>query len=49
MHNKDVDDIKKQIKDYLKGVDNNVFPNKLKNNVSIFLCGSTGWGNKRRI
>ena len=46
MENKHVDELKEQIKNYLRGVDGNVFPNKLKDRVSIFLSGSTGWGIK---
>ena len=46
MENKHVDELKEQIKNYLRGVNENVFPNKLKDRASIFLSGSTGWGIK---
>lgn len=44
MDKKLVEETKESIKEYIQDVSGEVFPNKLKNRVSIFLSGSTGWG-----
>ena len=46
MKNQYVEELKEKIKDYIKEIDDNIFPNKLKDKVSVFLSGSTGWGIK---
>lgn len=44
MDTKQLEELKKKIKNYIQGLDGKIFPNKLKDRVSIFLSGSTGWG-----
>lgn len=46
MDKKQLEQIKKDIREYIQNVSGEVFPNKLKDRVSIFLSGSTGWGIK---
>ena len=38
--------LKTNIREYIQGLDGEIFPNELKDRVSIFLSGSTGWGIK---
>ena len=44
MDKKQLEQVKKDIREYIQNVSGEVFPNKLKDRVSIFLSGSTGWG-----
>ena len=46
MDKKQSEQLKRDIKEYIQSVSGDVFPNKLKDRVSIFLSGSTGWGIK---
>lgn len=41
-----LEELKMNIREYIHGLNEDVFPNRLKDRVSIFLCGSTGWGIK---
>lgn len=46
MDKENLEQIKRDIREYIQNVSGEVFPNKLKDRVSIFLSGSTGWGIK---
>ena len=44
MKNEKTEKLRAQIREYIRELNGNVFPNKLKDRVSVFLSGSTGWG-----
>lgn len=46
MDQKKLEEVKKEIREYLKNLSESIFPEKQKDKVSVFLCGSTGWGIK---
>ena len=46
MDKKQLEKLKLDIRNYIQEIGEEMFPSKLKNNVSIFLSGSTGWGIK---
>lgn len=46
MKEEKLEELKTNIKKYIQGLDEEIFPNKLKSSISIFLSGSTGWGIK---
>lgn len=43
MNEEKLEELKTNIRKYTQGLDEKIFPNKLKDRVSIFLSGSTGW------
>lgn len=46
MKEEKLEELKTNIKKYIQELDEEIFPNKLKSSISIFLSGSTGWGIK---
>ena len=44
MKNEKTEKLRSQIREYIRELNGDVFPNILKDRVSVFLSGSTGWG-----
>lgn len=44
MKNEKTEKLRAQIREYIRELNGDVFPNILKDRVSVFLSGSTGWG-----